>query len=379
LSSELLGEIIERTDGVPLFLEELTKALLESVSAGAQIPSASLAVPATLHASLMARLDRLGSAAKEIAQIGAAIGREFTYELLAAVAQRTEAELRGALGRLVDAGLVFQRGIPPEATFLFKHALVQDAANSALLRKSRLELHARIAEAIETHSTELIESQPELLAQHYAAAALVEKSVAFWSKAGRRSAARSAMAEAASQYQKGLEQLALLPDTPERQRHELELRSGLGTVLMTVKGFGAPETGHAHARARELWEQLGSPSEFLHVPYGQCRYHFVRGELDLALSLDEALLRLSRQRNHSAGLFLGHASCGRELMFAGRFASSRLHLERSAGALRSDLPPFTCPTGRNTPTGGVTGGFGVRPPLSRLSRPGIDTEQRGDR
>jgi hypothetical protein len=183
--------------------------------------------------------------------------------------------------------------------------------------------------ALETQSPELIDSQPELLAQHYAEAGLIEKSVAYWGKAGRKSAARSATAEAAAQLQKGLDQLALLPDTPERQRLELEFRSSLGAVLRFVKGQGAPETGRAFARARELWDQLGSPSEFLQVPYGQSRYHAYRGELDLAQRLDDDLLRLSHQRNDTAGLVLGHLSSGRNLRFAGRFAVSRLHLEEA--------------------------------------------------
>jgi class 3 adenylate cyclase len=257
LPTELLDEIIERTDGVPLFLEELTKAVLEAKGSGvntaASVPAAALAVPATLHASLMARLDRLGAAAKEIAQIGAAIGREFSYDLLAAVARPTEAELREALGRLVDAGLVFQRGVLPQSTFLFKHVLVQDAAHGSLLRSSRHQLHAQIADAVEALFPELMDSQPELLAQHYAEAGLVEKSVAYWGKAGRRSAARSAMEEAAAQLQKGLAQLALLPDNPERQRQELQFLSALGAALRFVGGQAAPETGHAYARARELW------------------------------------------------------------------------------------------------------------------------------
>ncbi len=188
-------------------------------------------------------------------------------------------------------------------------------------------MHAQIAEALEVHSPELMDSQPELFAQHYAEAGLVEKSVACWGKAGHRSAARSAMAEAAAQFYKGLDQLALSPDTPKRQRQELELRSSFGAVLQAVKGFGAPETGQAYARARELWEQLGSPAEFLRVPFGQSLYHLYRGELDLALRLDEGLLRLSRQRNDSAGLVMGHLSSGRTLMFAGRLASSRSYLE----------------------------------------------------
>jgi predicted ATPase len=174
-----------------------------------------------------------------------------------------------------------------------------------------------------------MDSQPELLAQHYAEAGLVEKSVACWGRAGRRSAARSAMAEAAAQLQKGLDQLALLPDSRERQRQELEFSSALGAVLQTVKGVAAPETGHAYARARELWEQLGSPSEFLRIPYGQSLYHSYRGEFDMAQRLDEDLLRLSRQSNDSGGLILAHNSSGRNLVLAGRFASSLSHLEEA--------------------------------------------------
>ena len=275
----------------------------------------------------MARLDRLASV-RRVAQIAAAIGREFSYELLRAVSRLPEDELRAALARLAASELVFQRGMPPDAVYSFKHALVQDAAHGSLLRSTRQQLHAQIAEALEAHSPELMDTQPELLAQHYAEAGLVEKSVASWGKAGRRSAARSAMAEAAAQLQRGLDQLALLPDDPERQRQELELWSALGAVLQALKGYAAPETGEAYARARELWEQLGSPSEFLRIPYGQSRYHMNRGELDRAQRLDEDLLRLSRERNDSAGLVLGHYSSGRELMFAGRFASSRSHLEK---------------------------------------------------
>jgi predicted ATPase len=208
-------------------------------------------IPATLHDSLMARLDRLGSV-RQVAQTGAAIGREFSYQLLRAVSRLDRDELQAALDRLVASELVFQRGAPPEAVYSFKHALVQDAAHGSLLRSARQQLHARIAETLETHSRELVDSQPEIFAQHYAEAGLVEKSVAYWGKAGRRSAARSATPEAAAQFQKGLDQLALLSDTRERQHQELEVRSGLGAALMIVKGYAAPETGDNYARAREL-------------------------------------------------------------------------------------------------------------------------------
>jgi predicted ATPase len=205
--------------------------------------------------------------------------------------------------------------------------LVQDAAHGSLLRSARQQLHAQIAETLETHSSELMDTQPEQLAQHYAEAGLVEKSVACWGKAGHRSAARSAMEEAVAQFHKALDQLALLPDNPERRRQELEFCSGLGAALRFVKGQAAPETGQAYARARELWEQLGFPTDYLHIPYGQSRYHVYRGELDLALRLDEDLLRVSRQRHDSRGLVLAHQACGTGHMIRGRFALSQSHLE----------------------------------------------------
>jgi class 3 adenylate cyclase/predicted ATPase len=334
LPDEVVDQIADRTDGVPLFVEELTKSILESgvlrEEADRYVLDRTLppfAIPTTLQDSLMARLDRLASV-RLVAQIGAAIGREFSYALLRAVSRLSEGELEAALARLVASELVFQRGTPPDAVYAFKHALVQDAAHGSLLRSSRLHLHAEIADALEIHFPELIDSQPELLAQHYAEAGQVAKSIAYWGKAGRRSVARSAMAEAAAQFQKGLDQLTLLPETPERQRQELEFWSAFGTVMFAVKGQAASETGRAFARARELWEQLGSPPGFLRAAYGQASYHVFRGELDAALRLDESLLRLSRQRNDPGGLVLGHFSFGRDLMFAGRFASSRSQLEK---------------------------------------------------
>ena len=235
--------------------------------------------------------------------------------------------MQASLARLVASELVFQRGAPPDAVYSFKHALVQDAAHGSLLRSARQRLHAQIAEALETISPELVDGQPELFAEHYAEAGLIEKSVAYWGKAGHRSAARSAMAEAAAQFQKTLDQLAQLPDSPDRRRQELECWSALCVVLHAHKGLAAPETGHAYARARELWEQLGCPTEFLGVPYGQSRYHSFRGEFDLALHWDEDLQRLSRQRNDSAGLVLGYVSSGRNLFYVGKLASSRSDLE----------------------------------------------------
>ncbi len=334
LPDEVVFAIADRTDGVPLFVEELTKSVLERGLLREENdryvldrPLQPLAIPATLHASLLARLDRLVSARHG----GADRRGDRTPVFLSGAARRlptSRGRIASALSaQLVASELVFQRGTPPDAVYSFKHALVQDAAHGSLLRNARQQLHAQIAEALETHSPEIIESQPELLAQHYAEAGLVEKAVAFWGKAGHRSVARSAMAEAAAQFQKGLDQLALLPDIPERRQKELEFSSALGAVLNVVKGSAAPETGQAYARARELWEQLGSPVEFVEVPCGQSRYHAHRGELDRAQSLAEDLLHLSRRRNDSAGLVMGHYSSGRNLMWVGSFASSRSHLE----------------------------------------------------
>jgi class 3 adenylate cyclase/predicted ATPase len=334
LPDEVVNRIADRTDGVPLFVEELTKSVLESgvlrEEADRYVLDGSLppfAIPTSLHASLIARLDRLSSV-RSVAQVGAAIGREFPYELVRAVSPLPENELRASLARLVASGLVFQRGAPPDAVYSFKHALVQDAAHSSLLRNARQQLHGQIADALETHSPEVMESHPEIFAQHYSEAGLVEKSAAWWGKAGRRSAARSAMAEARAQLLKGLDQLALLADSSERRLLELELRSALGAVLNAVEGVASPETGHAYARARELWEQLGSPSDYLQVPFGQSLHHAFRGELDLAQRLDEDFLLLSRRRNDTAGLVLGHLACGRNRFIGGRLLSSRSHLEQ---------------------------------------------------
>ena len=260
LPASIRQDIIERTDGIPLFVEEMTKAVLEAESdeaaqrTVAAIPSPSLAVPASLHASLMARLDRLGPA-KEVAQIGAAIGREFSHALLAAVARKPEAELQSALDRLIAAGLLFRQGVPPHATYLFKHALVQDAAYGTLLREPRRALHARIAETLESQFAEIAESQPELLARHCTEAGLIEKAAGLWGKAGQRSLARSALVEAVAQLTRALDQIATLPATPALRREQIKLQVALITPLLHVKGYAAPETKAAVERARLLIEQ----------------------------------------------------------------------------------------------------------------------------
>ena len=242
LPESIRQDIIERTDGVPLFVEEMTKAVLEAESEGeaqrttAAVPSPALAVPASLHASLMSRLDRLG-AAKEVAQIGSAIGREFSHALLASVVSKPEPELRSALDRLTAAGLLFRQGVPPHASYLFKHALVQDAAYGTLLREPRRALHARIAEALESQFAEIADNQPELLARHCTEAGLIEKAAALWGKAGQRSLARAALLEGKEQLKRALDQIATLPATPALRREEIKLQVVFGNALTLMGDF----------------------------------------------------------------------------------------------------------------------------------------------
>ena len=266
LPAEIVAEIVDRTDGVPLFVEELTKAVLE---AGINGPDAanrlsltpSRAVPASLHASLMARLDRLGPA-KEVAQIGAAIGREFSYELLAAVSSLPEQELRAAVDQLIASGLVFGRGTPPETFHLFKHALVQDVAYSTLLRRTRQQLHARIAQALEVRFPERAARDPEVLARHFSEAQQPDRAAGYWLRAGKQSTERSANLEAIRHLSRALESVKALPDGPERDRQELAVQSAIGTPLIAVHGYAAPETGVAFSRARALGERLGDATPY---------------------------------------------------------------------------------------------------------------------
>ena len=307
LPDKLKQDIVERTDGIPLFVEEMTKAVVEAESEqssermAAAIPSPSVAVPASLHASLMARLDRLGPA-KEVAQIAAVLGRNFSHDLLTAAAGKEEVELQAALDRLMGAGLLFRQGIPPHATYLFKHGLVQDAAYSTLLRERRRLLHRRIAEILETQFPDTAESQPELIARHCTEAGLVEEAVAFWAKAGRRSMARSALVEAVAQLTRALDQIATLPSTPRLRREQIELQVATITPLMHVKGYSAPEVKAATERARLLMEQaeaLGEPPEnpllLYSVLFGFWITNAVAFNGDAALALAEQFLELGQR------------------------------------------------------------------------------------
>jgi predicted ATPase len=342
LSASLRQDIVERTDGIPLFVEEMTKAVLEAGSetaaqrAIAAVPSPALAVPASLHASLMARLDRLGGSVKELAQIAAAIGREFSHALLASVVRQPEVELRSALDRLIAAGLLFQRGVPPHATYLFKHALVQDAAYGTLLREPRRTLHVRIAETIESEFAESAESRPELLARHWTEAGQVEKAAALWGKAGLRSAQRSALIEATEQLRRALDLLPTLPGTPAGRREEIKLQVALITPLLHVRGYAAPETRAAVERARLLIEQaeaLGEPPEdpllLFSVLYGIWVANLVAFNGDVMRELAVQFLALAEKQSATGSLMLGHRLMGLSLLHTGNIADGRAHLDRA--------------------------------------------------
>jgi len=332
LPPAIVEEITERTDGVPLFVEELTKALLES---GAQAPAAlsavphsALSVPATLHASLMARLDRLGPAAKDVAQTGSAIGREFTFGLLASVTDLPEPQLRVALDRLTNAGLLFVRGTPPQATYLFKHALVQDAAYGTLLRRQRQQMHARIATNLEDRFPDVVLAQPALLAQHYADGGLAEKAVAHWLKAGQRALTGSAMTEAVSQLRKGLDTLAGLPDSPQRRQQELDLQIALGSGLIAAAGWASAEVDETLSRARALAEQLNQPEALVPLLANQLGFHCVRAEHRLALAVGKQLEQIGKARNDAAVRLLGRFFQGMARFFLGELVAARALLER---------------------------------------------------
>jgi class 3 adenylate cyclase/predicted ATPase len=341
LPADVMAEILERTDGIPLFVEEMTKAVLEAEGEGearrtvAAVPSPALAVPASLHASLMARLDRLGPA-KEVAQIGAAIGREFSHALLAAVARKPEAELSAALERLIGAGLLSRQGVPPHATYLFKHALVQDAAYGTLLREPRRALHARIAETLESQFAEIVERQPELLARHCTEAGLIEKAARLWGKAGQRSLARSALIEAVEQLRRALEQIATLPGTPALRREEIKLQVALANALMHTKGYAAPEPKAAVEQARLLIERaeaLGEPPEdpllLFSVFYGLWVANFVAFDGDVSRDLAAQFLALAEKQGTTVPLMIGHRLMATSLVGTGDIAKARAHCDKA--------------------------------------------------
>ena len=350
LPAEVIEQILTRTEGVPLFTEELTKAVLESgilreteTEFVLESPLELLAIPATLHDSLMARLDRLGPA-KETAQIAACIGREFTLDLLTAVVAIPLAELDAALDRLVDAGLLFRRGMPPHAAFSFKHALVRDAAYESLLRKHRQELHARIATAIEVNLPILIDTQPELVARHFGEAGLWDKAVKYWLEAGRRAAARSANVEAIAHFKMGLEAARQLPPGTPRSHCEISLQLALGASLMTTKGFASNDAEAAYLRAEELSRGINDNVDLFTALRGLGFVYHVRGRLPEAGRLADESVVLARAINDPNLLVEATFFKGSLEFHAGHFQSSLRwidqSIERSGGKYYSEAFGF---------------------------------------
>jgi class 3 adenylate cyclase/predicted ATPase len=334
LPVEVLDQILAKTDGVPLFLEELTKITLESGfvrETGDQFeltaPVSPLAIPATLHDSLMARLDRLGRA-KMVAQIGACIGREFSYELITALGALDEPEVLRGLDRLVNAELVVRRGSPPELTYSFKHALVRDAAYQSILKSRRRELHRRIAQILEQRVPDVATAQPELLAHHLTEAGQLPQAVLFWQRAGERANERAANAEAADHLGKGLDLLAQMPENPERLEHELALLTTLGQVLTAAKGYGHPEVERVYNRAHALAKQVRETPRLFPVLLGLTIHHAVRSDLSAARDLGERLLGLAQQTSDPVLLVEASYALGITCSWSGEFASAWRHFER---------------------------------------------------
>jgi class 3 adenylate cyclase/predicted ATPase len=334
LPAEVIQHIVAKTDGVPLYVEELTKMLLESDHLREETDHyaltgelSSVAIPVTLQDSLMARLDRLPMV-REVAQLGAVLGREFAYEMLQALATVEESTLQERLGQLVGAELLYQRGRPPRAKYMFKHALIQDAAYGSLLKRTRQQHHQQIAQMLEAEFPETVEAEPELVAHHYTEAGLNEQAVGYWHQAGKRATQRSANVEAINHLTKGLEVLMSLPDTLERARQELDLQTTIGPVLMAVKGFGSPDTERAYARARELCQQVGETPQLFPVLHGLWRFYMVRAELQTTRELAEQLFSLAQRVQDPALLLEAHRVLGLTIYWLGEMAPARAHLEQ---------------------------------------------------
>ena len=332
LPESIRHDIIERTDGVPLFVEEMTKAVLEAAGEGAieravgAVPSPSVAVPASLHASLMARLDRLGSA-KEVAQVGAVIGREFSHPLLAAVAGKPELELQSALDRVIEAGLLFRQGAPPDATYLFKHALVQDAAYGTLLRERRRALHARIADAIEESFADIAENQPELLAKHCAEAGSDERATKYWRAAGEKAVRRASNREAIGHFRQALALNEKQAPDEERSLTELAILSQLGPALMSVHGWSAPEVGTAFERAEYLARELKRSSDLAPPLAGLWLFHTARGRFSRAEEITKEIFNVAEALNDPEILLQAHHCAWPIRWFRGELTDAKAHAD----------------------------------------------------
>jgi predicted ATPase/class 3 adenylate cyclase len=355
LPAEVRAQVVVKTDGVPLFVEELVKMILESGLVQEEAdryalagPLPPLAIPATLQDSLMARLDRLATA-RVVAQLGAVLGREFTYELIRAVALLDDATVQRGLAQLVEAELLYQRGRPPQAGYLFKHVLIQEAAYQSLLKSTRQQYHHRSAQVLEARFPEIVETQPELLAHHYTEAGLGSQAIPYWQRAGQQALQHSAYPESIQHLTTALELLATLPETPARAQQELDLQIALGPALIATKGAAAPEVEQTYARARALCAQVGETPQLFPTLRGLCWFYRTRGVLQMARELGEQLYRLAQREAVPTPRLEAHEALGDTLFYLGEYAAARTHLEqgialtdqaaRRALALRDTVAP----------------------------------------
>ncbi len=347
LPDDVLEQIVEKTDGVPLFVEEMTKAILESGYLQAtnehyeltgNLPA--LAIPATLQDSLMARLDRLVTA-KGVAQYAAVIGRQFAYELLQAVSQLDGPMLNHELGRLVEAEIVYQRGLPPQATYTFKHALIQDAAYGSLLKSTRQQYHYRIAQLLAQRFDQTDDTQPELLAHHYTEAGLSDQAIPYWQQAGQQAIRRLAHQEAIGHVTQGLELIKTLPQTSECMQQELTLQMILGSALAATSGNADSRVGHAYVRALELCQEIGETSEYFQALSGLRAVHYFRGQFTQARELNEKLLSLAQHQQDPRRLLEAYRGLGQILLNGGALLAARTHLAQGMASVdpQVHVPP----------------------------------------
>jgi class 3 adenylate cyclase/predicted ATPase len=332
LPAALIENIVERTDGVPLFIEELTKAvlgtdLLVDGAGGDELPPGAALIPMTLRDSLMAQLDQL-PAAKPLAQLGAAIGRAFSFELIQALASNDNA-FEAQLAALVNARFLNQHGAPPTATYSFRHALIQEAAYDSLLKEKRQQQHLRIATVLQDRFPDIAETKPEILAQHLAAAGKVERAIEAFEAAARRARERSGNVEAAAHYSKALDLVRGTPSLPERAQRELGLQVALGFQLIIGQGNAAPQVERAFERARMLSEQVGQSLLLFRALYGLLTFYLVRGRLRLARDIAERLLRQAESSNDPDLLIQAHRPLGLCLLYLGELKKAQFHLRRA--------------------------------------------------
>jgi predicted ATPase len=332
--SEVIEHIVGKADGVPLYVEELTKTILQSDYLREEADRYTLigslsevSIPATLQDSLMARLDRLPTV-REVAQLGAVLGREFTYQMLLYLATLEEPVLQNGLGQLVANELLYQRGRPPRSRYIFKHALIQDAAYQSLLKRTRQQYHRQVAALMEERFPETVEAHPELVAHHYMEAGCTEEAVAYLKKAGQIALGRSANVEAATHFERALELLPQLSETRERHEWELEIQMALGPALVAARGFADAGVGRAYARAWELCQRLEDSAHLPLVLRGTELFHYVRGELNKAREFAKQFLDLAERKQDPALLVGSYHALGQTLFSLGKLAAARRTVEQ---------------------------------------------------